>query len=240
MQRHLDAPALPLDDHAPGTDLEPAPLHRLDKGPRVLAARVGEDRLAARIQQPGHEPRQRRGVALLVEHVRRDHEIEAPERRRRRMPVEQGGREVSARVDPRVVGGEVEGGPVVVGREDAGAAVERNDGGQTYAAAELDRAAAREVAGREVAGEGYGARPEIRPVGQALVARELRFIYERVGLGGVQQAVGLAADLDGGLGDGGAAAEVGLQWPGAGQRPAVAASREARFSRSASASWAML
>ncbi len=63
----------------------------------------------------------------------------------RNAPVEEGRLGFPAEVRAGVVGGEVQGGLVVVGREYPGAAGEGRDGGQPDAAAELDGARAGEV-----------------------------------------------------------------------------------------------
>ena len=103
---------------------------------------------------------------------------------------------------------EVEGGFVVVGRDNFCATREGCDGGEPEAAAELEGAPAAQVFARERAGQGDRARPELGPVGEPLVALEISLVYEGVGRGGVQDAVGFVRDLDDGLEEPGAAAEV--------------------------------
>jgi len=103
---------------------------------------------------------------------------------------------------------EVEGGFVVVGREDFRATREGGDGGEPDAAAELDGAPAGQVFAREEAGQGDRARPQLGPVREPLVALEISLVYEGVGRGGVQDAVGSIPDLDDGFEEPGAAAEV--------------------------------
>jgi hypothetical protein len=106
------------------------------------------------------------------------------------------------------VNSEVEGGFVVVGRENFCAPREGGDGGEPDAAAQLDGAPAGQVFAREGAGEGDRARPELGPVREPLVALEISLVYEGVGRGGVQDAVGSITYLDDGLEESGAAAEV--------------------------------
>ena len=87
------------------------------------------------------------------------------------------------------MGGETQGGFVVVRGEYCGAAGEGDDGGQTDAAPEFDGADAREVARREVAGQGEGAGPEFRPVGEPLVAVEVFLVDQVVRRDGVRNAI---------------------------------------------------
>ena len=103
---------------------------------------------------------------------------------------------------------EVEGGFVVVGRENACTACEGGDSGEPDATAELDGAPVGQVFTREESGQGDRARPELGPVGEPLVALEISLVYEGVGRGGVQDAVGFVYDLDDGFEEPGAAAEV--------------------------------
>ena len=70
-------------------------------------------------------------------------------------PVEEGSYlRLQVQVRAGVVGGEVEGGPVVIGREYTCAAGESEDGGQSDAAPKLDGAGTRKVAFREVMRQG--------------------------------------------------------------------------------------
>jgi hypothetical protein len=189
--------------------LEPPLLHQLEEQRRVLAPGVGEDGLAARREQLGHEIREGRSAPPLVEHVCGEDEVEGPEPLHvGRVPVEERGLRFPVQVRPGVVDREVEGGFVVVGREDSCATCEGGDGGEPDAAAELDGAPAGQVSARERAGQGDRARPELGPVGEPLVALEISLVYEGVGRGGVQDAVGFVYDLDDGFEEPGAAAEV--------------------------------
>ena len=107
------------------------------------------------------------------------------------------------------MGGEVQGGFVVVRGQDRGAAGEGGDGGQPDAATEFDGAGTGEVAFCEVAGQGEGARPELGPVGEPLVAVEVFLLDQVVGRDGVRDAVGFVSDLDGGFEQARTAAQMG-------------------------------
>ncbi len=209
MHQHPDpSPAL-LHHYAPRRVLEPPLPHQLEEQRRVLAPGVSEDGLAARREQPGYEVREGQNAPPLVEHVGGEDEVEGPEPLHvGRVPVEERGLRFQAQVRPGVVDREVEGGFVVVGREDSCATREGGEGGEPDAAAELDGAPAGQVSARERAGQGDRARPELGPVGEPLVALEISLVYEGVGRGGVQDAVGFVYDLDDGFEEPGAAAEV--------------------------------
>jgi hypothetical protein len=75
---------------------------------------------------------------------------------------------------------EVEGGFVVVCRENLRAVREGDDGGEPDAAAELDGAPAGKVFAREVPRQGDRARPELGPVREPLVTLEISLVYEGV------------------------------------------------------------
>jgi hypothetical protein len=107
----------------------------------------------------------------------------------RRAPVEEGCIGFAIQVGTGVVGGEIQGGFVVVRGEYPGAAGEGDDGGEPDAAPEFDGADSREVACREVAGQGEGAGPEFRPVGKPLVTVEAILVDQVVGGDGVCDAV---------------------------------------------------
>jgi hypothetical protein len=96
----------------------------------------------------------------------------------------------------------------VVGRENLHAAGEGRDGGQPDAAAEFDGAPADQVFPRKVPRQGYRARPELGPVREPLVALEIFLVYQGLRRGGVQDAVGLLSDLDYGLRERCAAAQM--------------------------------
>jgi hypothetical protein len=179
---------------------------------------------------------------LLVEHIGGEDEVEGPEALRlRSVPVEERGPWRQVQVRPGVVDGEVEGGFVVVRCENLSAACEGGDGGEPDAAAELDGAPAGEVLPREVARQDDRARPELGPVREPLVALEISLVYEGVSRCWMQDAVAFAPDLYNGLEEPGAAAKMTLEFfRGTFYRPTEAASRAARLSRSAAASWAML
>ncbi len=222
--------------------LESSLLHQLEKRRRVLAPGVGEDGLAARPEQPRDEIREGRSVPPLVEYVGGEGEIESSETFRiRRVPVEECGLRLAPQVRPGVVGGEIEGGLVVVGRESFCAASEGDGGREPETAAELDGTLAGQVFPRQVARQGDSARPELCPVRQPFVTLEVLLVQEGVRRGGVEDTVGAFSDLDEGFEQRGAAVEVRLEFA---QRiiyrPTEAASRAARPSRSAAASSAML
>jgi hypothetical protein len=119
-----------LHFHALRRVLESPSLHQLHKRRRVVAARVGENGLAARREQRGDEVAQSRDAARLVEHVGGENEVEGTEAfRLRRVPVEERGLRLPAEVGPGVIERKIEGGLVVVGRENLRAAGEGCDGG---------------------------------------------------------------------------------------------------------------
>ncbi len=208
MHQHLyPSPAL-LHHHVLRLVLETPFLHQLEKQRRVLAPGVGEDGLAARREQSGDEVCEGRGVPPLVEHVGGEDEAECSEAlRMRRVPVEERGLRLAAQVRPGVVGGEIEGGLVVVRRENFCAASEGDDGREPDAAAELDGAPAGQVFLRQVPRQADSARPELGPVREPLVALEVLLVQEGVRRGGMKDAVGSATDLDYGFEQLGAAAE---------------------------------
>ena len=209
MHQHSDpSPAL-LHHYALRRVLEPPLPHQLEEQRRVLAPGVGEDGLAARREKPRHEIREGRSAPSLVEHVGGENEVEGPEPLHVvRVPVEERGLRFPAQVSPGVADREVEGGFVVVGRENSCPTREGCDGGESDTAAELDGAPAGQVFARERAGQGDRARPEFGPVGEPLVALEISLVYEGVGRGRVQDAVSIVCDLDDGFEEPCAAAEV--------------------------------
>lgn len=234
MQEYFYLPPVLLHDVIFRVDPEAQLLHSLYESRRIRPARVGEEDLASGRQEVWYQSGQYRRVAGLVEHVSRDHEVETPEGIHvyRLVPVEEGDGEVPAGIQPRVVGGEVQGGLVVVGREDLRASCKSHHRRKTDAAAELDGADIREVSSREAAGQRDRARPELGPVREPLVALEVLLVDEGVGDGGVEDPVGLSARFDGGLGEGGSAPQTCAEFSERriGQRTA-AASRAARSSR---------
>jgi hypothetical protein len=156
------------------------------------------------------------------------------------VPVEERGLWLPAEVRAGVVGGEVEGGLVVVRGEYRGAPGERDDGWQPYAATQLDGASTSQVASRKMSGQGEGAGPELGPVGEPFVAVEVFLVDQVVRRDGMDEAVRAVFDPDGGFGQPRAAAEMGVEPKGVRQRPAGAAWWAARSSRSAAARDAML
>jgi hypothetical protein len=121
-------------------------LHQLEKRRRLPAPGIGEDGLAVRCEQFWDEMRESRSVPPLVEYVGGEYEIEVSETFRiRRVPVEERGLGLALQVRPGVVGGEIEGGLVVVGRENSCATSEGDDGREPDAAAELDSSLAGQI-----------------------------------------------------------------------------------------------
>jgi len=105
--------------------LETLLLHLLQEDRRFVAAGVGDDRFAAGRKELRYEVRQGGGVIALVEDVRREDQVEGPLPPYVRLaPVEDGDLWFQTQVRAGIIGGEVEGGLVVVCREDFGAAVE--------------------------------------------------------------------------------------------------------------------
>ncbi len=105
--------------------------------------------------------------------------------------------------------GEVEGGLVVVRRQYRRAAGQRDDGGKADAATEFDGADAGKFAFRELARQGEGARPQLGPVWEPLVAVEFLFVDQVVSRDGVRDAVCLIPDPNDRFGKARAASEVG-------------------------------
>jgi hypothetical protein len=139
------------------------------------------------------------------------------------------------------VGGEVEGGLVVVRREDSGAAREGGASREPDAAPELDDSSAGQVLARQILCQGDRARPQLGPVRQPLVAVEVCVVDQGVSRSGMQDPIGSVSDLDEGFGEAGSAVEVRPECvQGIVYQLTEAASRAARSSRSAAASWAML
>ena len=109
------------------------------------------------------------------------------------------------------MGGEIQGGLVVVRGEYPGAAGEGDDGGEPDATPQFDGVDTSEVACREVAGQGEGAGPEFRPVRKPLVAVEVFLVDQIVRRDGMRDAVRDAAYLDGRCGQACAAAQMGSE-----------------------------
>src|SRR5918997_2645233 len=138
-------------------------------------------------EQLGYQVGEGDGVLVLVEHVGGEDEVERSEVVDvGRAPVEEGRVWFTVQVGAGVVGGEIQGGSVVVRGEYRGAAGEGYDGGQPDAAPELDGAGTGEVARREAAEEGEGAGPQFCPVGEPLVAVEVFLVDQVVRRDGVR------------------------------------------------------
>jgi hypothetical protein len=195
--------------HFLGRVFESPLLHQLEKDQRILAPGVGEDGLTARLEQFGDQVREGQSVPPLVEYVGGEEEIEGSETLRiRRVPVEERGLRLAIQVRPGVVGGEIEGGLVVVRRDNRGAAPEGDDAREPDTAAELDGALAGQVFLRQVPCKSDRARPKLGPVREPFVTLEVLLIQEGVSREGVEDTVGSVPDLDEGLEQPGAVAEV--------------------------------
>ena len=241
MQEHLHLRSVLANQVFFRREPEAQIIHSLYKCRGARPAGVGEEDLASSREESRHQSSQHRRVTRLVEHVRRENEVESPEGLRlRRAPVEEGGVEVMSGVQTSIVGDEVQSGLVVIRREDPRASCKCHHRREPDAAAEFDGSNAREVFAREAAGEGDRARPELGPVREPLVALEVLLVDEGVGGGGVNDAIGLRADRDGGLGEGGEVPEVRAELIAQRTAAASRAARSSRLWRSASASWAML
>ncbi len=207
MHEHLDLSSALHHHSALGRSPESFLRHQIEKQRRVLAPGVGEQGFAARREELGHEIREGPNAPALVEHVGGEDAFEGPEALRR-VPVEERGPWLPAKVRPGVVDREVEGGSVVVRRENLRAAREGDDAGEPDAASELDGSPAGEVLERELPRQGDRARPELGPVREPLVTLEIFIVYEGVSRGGMQDEVSLFPGLDYGFEEPGAAAEV--------------------------------
>ncbi len=207
MHEHPDLSSGLLHHRALRRSRESPLRHQIEKQRRVLAPGVGEQGFATRREELRYEVCEGRNAPPLVEHVGGEEEIEGPEALRR-VPVEERGPWLPAQVRPGVVDRVVEGCFVVVRRENLRPARQGYDAGKPDAASELDGSPAREVLAREVPREGDRARPELGPVRETLVPLEVLLVYEGVGRGGMENAVSLFPDLDGGFEEPGTAAEV--------------------------------
>ena len=188
---------------------EPLFVHHLEERRGVVAAGVCEDGLAFRGEQRGDEIRERHGVRALVQHVGAEDEVEGRwVRHVRSAPVEEGCLRFLAEVHAGVVGREVQGCLVVVCGENGGAAGEGGYGRQPDAAPELDGTGSGKVPFVEVARQGDGARPQLGPIGEPLVAVEVVLVDQGVRGGGVRYAEAFVPDGYGGFGKGGEAAQV--------------------------------
>ncbi len=96
----------------------------------------------------------------------------------------------------RVGAGERQRLGIPVGGQGLGAAERRDDRGQADAAPQLHDARPGEGQRGQALGQHDRARPELGPVGQALVARERLLVDELLGAARAQDAEDRAADLD--------------------------------------------
>jgi hypothetical protein len=146
VHQHLHPSIILLHHHVLRRVFEPPLLHRPEESRCIPAPGVGEDDFAARCEQLGDQVCEGRGVTPLVEHVGGDDEVEGSETFRVwRVPVEERTLRLPAHVDSGVVADEVEGGLVVIGRENSSAAREGDGGREPDAAAELEQAPAGQV-----------------------------------------------------------------------------------------------
>ena len=212
MQEHLHAFRALVGHRIFNNVLEPVFLHRLQKDRRLVAAGVGEDRLSPWREKPRYKAGEGPGILAFVEYVGGQDEVESPDTADLgRAPVEEHRVRLPTEIGTRVVDGEVEGGFVVVRSQYRRAAGKRDDGGKADAAPEFDGAGAGKVALREVARERQGARPQLGPVGEPLVAVEFLFVDQVVSRDGVRDAVRVAPNPGDRFSKARAAPEVGSQ-----------------------------
>ena len=160
--------------------LEPVSLHSFQKDPRLVTARVGEDRLTAGREQLWYEAGEGSSIRTLVEDVRGKDQVEGSHTRYVRLaPVESGNLRFLVQVSAGVVGCEVEGGLVVVRSKDIGALGEREYCGQPDAAPQFDNACIPKISFRYVACQREATRPEFGPVREPLIAVEV-FLVDQV------------------------------------------------------------
>jgi hypothetical protein len=174
MQEDFDLSRALLDRDLVHGVLEAASFHGLQINGRFVAAGVGEEGLPTGGEQLRYQFGEGRGVLAFVEHVRGEHEAESSQAFDiGRAPVEECRIGSAAQVGAGVVEGEIQGRLVVVRGQYRGAAGEGDEGGQPDAAPEFDGANSGELTCPEVTGQGEGAGPQFRPVGQPLVAVEV-------------------------------------------------------------------
>jgi hypothetical protein len=171
----------PVDHHAPvarGAQRE-ALLGALQEDLRHHPPRVGQQYLAAAVDEAGEERAQGVDVAPLVEHVGREHQVpwRALEQRGGVRPV------APQRLERRAAAGRVALGHAYgvgrpVGCQDAPAGERGGDARQAQAAAQLQGARAPQRAAGDVARERHSAWPQLGPVGQVLLVLE-RFLVEQ-------------------------------------------------------------
>ncbi len=160
MEEHLHSSRRLLDGDLFRCILAPVSLHSFQKDRRFVTAGVDEDRLAPGRKELRYEVGEGRGVLTLVEDVRGEDQAEGSKTRYVRFaPVERGDLRFQVQVRTGIIGREVEGGLVVVRSKDFGALGEREYGGQSDAAPQLDNACTPKIAFREVARQRDGAGP---------------------------------------------------------------------------------
>ena len=212
MQEHLYLPRGLIHCQLLRRILETQFLYCLEEDRRFVAAGVGEDRLAAGCEELRREIREGGGVLAFVENVGGENEVEGTYTLDVRFaPVEENRLGLQAKVRAGVVGREVEGGLVVVCRENFRAAGEGGDGWKSDTASQLNGTGTGEVAGTEVTSQGEGARPEFGPVREALVAVEVFLVDQVVSGDGMLNEIGPVPDFDGGLGQPCKAAQMGSE-----------------------------
>jgi hypothetical protein len=130
MQEHPHLARALLDRNLFHGVLEAVPFHSPQINERFVAAGVSEDRLSNGGEQLRYQIGEGHGVLAFVEHVRGEDEIEHFQALDiRRAPVEEGRIGFAVQVGAGVVGGEFQGGLVVVRGKYRGAAGEGDDGG---------------------------------------------------------------------------------------------------------------
>ena len=210
MQEHLHLSRRLLDGDLLSRVFKAPLLYRPEEHRRLVTAGIGEDRLAAWREQLRYEVGESGCVLSLVEDVRGEDQIERPDTLHVRFaPVEKGDLRFQAQVRAGVVGREVEGCLVVIRSKDIGAFGEREYGGESDAASELDGAYSPKTSITEVARQRDGAGPEFGPVREPLVAVEVFLVNQVVRRDGMGNAVCPAPNLDRGFGQTRKAAEMG-------------------------------
>jgi hypothetical protein len=135
-------------------------------------------------------------VVLLVEHVGGHDAVERAQVGRQGPPVEEPHGEAHGAVAVGVVPHRLQGVLLVVAGRGGEATAGGHDRGQADAAAEFQQREAGAVAGREVLGEHDGRLPDVRPVGNPLVALERLDVDQGVDVGGLPDRDRGPADVE--------------------------------------------
>ena len=176
--------------------IHPGQLGGLEEGGRVAAAGIGDERLAVARDDRVEQAEQRDRVAVLVEDVGRQDELEGTEDERSRVvPRQHGGREPEP-VRRRIGGGELDRLRSPVGCEHVGARARGGKRRQREAATHLQDAPALEIELGHVPRESEPARPQLGPVGQELVLVEALLVDQALRIVGPQHDELVLADPD--------------------------------------------